>query len=506
MQNNKISRVVIVGGGTAGWVCAAALSRVLAAKNCSVTLVESDAIGTIGVGEATIPTIQSFHKMLGVSEAEFVRETQATFKLGIDFQGWGEQQSQYFHPFGQYGREFDSVSFHQYWMRAQALGETADLSEYSLCTLAAQKGKFIPSSNDPNSILSTLGYAYHFDAGLYAKFLRRYAEERGVRRIEGKVVDVSLRPADGFIDSVKLQSEQIIEGDFFIDCSGFAGLLIDKTLKVGFDDWTHLLPANRAIAVPTENVGPTKPYTQSMAHAAGWQWRIPLQHRTGNGLVYSSAFMSDDEAMSTLMSNLEGQPIADPRLLKFTTGRRKESWHKNCLAVGLAAGFMEPLESTAIHLVQTSISRLLLLFPGQEFNQADINEYNQQTEREYEFIRDFIILHYHANQRSEPLWQYCREMKVPDTLAHRIELFSNRGRIFEREEDLFKKASWLAVLRGQGINPAQYDPIADGKPEARLLAMLQEMRQVFSAGVDAMPSHDEFIAQNCRSASVANAA
>jgi len=502
MKNNKLSKVVIVGGGTAGWVCASALARVLALKDCSVTLVESDAIGTIGVGEATIPTIQTFHKMLGVKEVDFVRECQATFKLGIDFKGWGSKDSQYFHPFGQYGREFDSVSFHQYWMRANRFNDCGELDDYSLCTLAAQQGKFVPSSNDPNSILSTLGYAYHFDAGLYAKFLRRYAENKGVKRIEGKVIDVAQRQQDGFIESIKMESGQVIDGDFFIDCSGFAGLLIDKTLKVEFEDWSDLLPADRAVAVPSENVGATKPYTISMAHDAGWQWRIPLQHRTGNGLVYSSRFMSDDEASATLLANLEGEALADPRTLKFRTGRRKQSWHKNCLAVGLAAGFLEPLESTAIHLVQTSISRLLLLFPGQEFDQADINEFNAQTEREYEFIRDFIILHYHLNQRQEPMWQYCRDMTIPESLRNRMALFANRGRIFEREEDLFKKASWIAVLRGQGIEPNRYDPIADYKPSERLLAMLQEMRQLFKSGVEAMPTHDEFIAKHCKAPTV----
>lgn len=496
-MNNSMKRVVIVGGGTAGWVSAAMMARVLSLKDCSVTLVESDDIGTIGVGEATIPTIIDFHRMLGIDEADFVRETQATFKLGIEFKGWGAAESRYFHPFGTYGREFDSVSFHQYWLRAKSLTNCGDLSDYSLCGLAAEQGKFLPSSNDPKSILSNMGYAYHFDAGLYAKFLRRYSEARGVTRIEGKVVEVGQR-GDGFIECIKLASGQSVEGDFFLDCTGFAGLLIDKTFKVGFDDWSDLLPANRAVAVPSENVGATKPYTLSMAHESGWQWRIPLQHRTGNGMVYSSEFMSDDEATAKLMANLEGPALAEPRCLKFKTGRRKKSWHKNCLAVGLAAGFMEPLESTAIHLVQTSVSRLLMLFPGLDFNPADINEFNAQTEREYEFIRDFIILHYHANQRTEPLWKYCREMPVPESLTHRMALFANRGRIFEREEDLFKKASWIAVLRGQGIEPAHYDPIADYRPEARLLGMLEEMRQVFRSGVDAMPSHDEYIAQLCR--------
>jgi tryptophan halogenase len=497
-MDNSIKNVVIVGGGTAGWVTAAALARVMPPETCQVTLVESDAIGTVGVGEATIPPIQHYHQMLGLNEVEFIRCTQATFKLGIDFIGWGRQDSHYFHPFGQYGREFDSVSFHQYWLRAQTLADCGDLSDYSMCTLAARQGRFAPSNSDPGSLLSTMGYAYHFDASLYAACLREYAEVRGVNRVEGKVIDVRLDSNDGFIRSVTLASSQQVEGDFFIDCTGFAGLLIEKVMNVGFENWSHYLPADRAVAVPSANVGPARPYTQSIARSAGWQWRIPLQHRTGNGFVYCSDHISDDEATETLLSNLEGEALASPRTLSFTTGRRHHSWHKNCLAIGLSAGFLEPLESTSIHLIQTSVSRLLQLFPGKDFNPADIREFNQQTQREYEFVRDFIILHYHANQRPEPLWQYCRSMDIPQTLADRIELFKHRGRIFEREEDLFKKASWLAVLRGQGVHPEAYDPIANAKPEGRLVEMLQEMRRVFRGGVEAMPQHDEFIDQYCR--------
>jgi len=497
-MNHKINRIVIVGGGSAGWSTAAGLARVLGTEQSSITLIESDAIGIIGVGEASIPPMQAFHKTLGLNEADFVRKTQATFKLGIEFQGWGTANSRYFHPFGDYGRELDSVSFHQYWLRAQSLGMGADLAEFSLCTLAAAMGKFAPGNSDPNSILSNMGYAYHFDAGLYAKMLREYSENLGVNRHEGKITEVANRGSDGFISHVVMESGEKIEGDLFIDCSGFASLLIGKNLGVKFDDWTHLLPANRAVAVAAENRGPTAPYTMSMAHAGGWQWRIPLQHRCGNGLVYSNEFLSDDEASQTLLNNLAGPAIADPRVIKFTTGRRAESWHKNCIAIGLAAGFMEPLESTAIHLVQASISRLLQLFPGQEFNQADINEFNQQTEREYQYIRDFIILHYHANKRPEPLWQYCQNMQIPDSLTHKIELFSNRARIFEREEDLFKKASWVAVLLGQGIHPQNYDAVADRKSPERLRKIMQEMRMMLRQGAEAMPSHDEFIEQQCK--------
>ncbi|MCX2802472.1 tryptophan 7-halogenase [Microbulbifer thermotolerans] len=500
-HNNNIRHIVIAGGGTAGWSAAAALARVLAGSGSTITLVESEAIGTVGVGEATIPTIHTFHRMLGIDETEFVRATQATFKLGIEFRGWGSADNRYFHPFGHYGREFDSIPFHQYWLYGSRFEDCGNLSEYSLCTLAAERGRFLPANSDPRSILSQLGYAYHFDAGLYAKFLRNYAERLGVRRQEGQVVDVTLRKEDGAIRELVMASGQRVEGDFFIDCTGFAGLLIGGALNVGYEDWSHLLPANSAVAVPSENVGPTAPYTRSTAAAGGWQWRIPLQHRTGNGFVYSSRFLSDEQAVETLLQNLEGRALAEPRQLRFTTGRRKKFWHKNCVALGLAAGFMEPLESTAIHLVQTSISRLLLLFPGRELHPADIEEFNRQTAREYEYIRDFIILHYHANQRSEPLWQYCREMPVPETLTHRIALFRNRGRFFEREEDLFKTASWLAVLMGQGIQPQGYHPVMEGKTPQKVLGMLREMRELLRSGAEAMPTHDEFIAQNCRAPS-----
>lgn len=502
MNHNPIQKIVIVGGGTAGWVSASSLARVLPKGSYDITLVESDQIGIIGVGEATIPPIQDVHKMLGVDEADFVRSTEASFKLGIEFKNWSNKGSSYFHPFGQYGREFDSVSFHQYWLRARSLGFEGDLSEFSLGAQMAKAGKFVPSNNDPQSVLSSMGYAYHFDASLYAKFLRRIAEKMGVIRTEGKVVDVRLKPENGYIDSIVLESGQAISGDLFIDCTGFSSLLIGKTLGVEFEDWSHLLAANRAVAVPSENVGKTKPYTQSIAHAAGWQWRIPLQHRTGNGFVFSDKYLSEDEATHTLLSNLEGEPLADPRVLRFKTGRRTQAWQKNCIAVGLSAGFIEPLESTAIHLVQTMIARLLQIFPRDGFQAADIDEFNQQFCREYDMVRDFIILHYHLNQRDEPLWRDARDMEVPDSLSHKMRLFAAHGRFFERQDDLFKKASWLAVMMGQGIMPRSYDPVADRKPEAGLAQWLTGIQMAYGGAVEAMPEHDEFIAHTTNSAAV----
>jgi tryptophan halogenase len=501
--NNRIQKVVIVGGGTAGWITASALSRVLGKERVSITLIESDQISTVGVGEATIPPIRDFHRMLGLSEADFVRRTQATFKLGIEFDGWGVEGGSYFHPFGEYGRKFDSVAFHHYWMRGRSIDTgsvdgVGDLDQYSLCTVAAMAGKFAPNSSDPNSILSAIGYAYHFDASLYAQLLRDYSESLGVRRIEGMVTSVEQHADTGFIKTVTLESKDVIDGDLFIDCTGFAALLIDKTLGVEFEDWGHYLPSDRALAVQTENTGSSiLPYTKSIAHAAGWQWRIPLQHRTGNGIVYSSKYMTDEQAKAQLFEKLEGEMISEPKSIRFKTGKRRQSWNKNCIAIGLSSGFLEPLESTSIHLIQTAVSRLLTLFPGQEFDPADIDEYNNGVNQELDFIRDFIILHYHANQRPEPMWKHCREMQIPESLKHKIELFENRGRLFDDRYDLFKSASWLAVMQGQGLQARYYDPIVDCKSPERLLQLLADMRGAFAQAAAAMPSHEQFILDNC---------
>ena len=498
MDNRKIRRIVIVGGGTSGWMTASGLIALLPKDDYQITLIESDQIGTVGVGEATIPPLRLFNNELGISEAEFMRETGATFKLGIEFHNWLRQGEHYFHPFGQYGRNIDSVPFHQYWLRAKQHGDTSDLGEYSLCEVMARSNKFAPNSPDPKSVLSKAGYAYHLDAGRYANFLRKYSEKRGVNRVEGKVTDVRLREADGYIESVQLESVEVIEGDFFIDCSGFRGLLIEGALKTGYEDWSHFLPCDRALAVPSENVGPKRPYTMSLAHAAGWQWRITLQHRTGNGHVFCSKYMSEDEATAILLDNLEGEPLAEPRLLPFKTGRRKKFWNKNCVAIGLSAGFMEPLESTSIHLIQQSVAQLVNLFPGEEFNEAEIEEFNNTTIRDYELIRDFLILHYHANERTEDFWKHCQTMEIPESLQHRIALFKNRGRMFIENENLFKLDSWLAVLNGQGVTPSAYDPVIDRKDPSKVNEFLQSTKQSFIKAATAAQSHDEFVARNCR--------
>ena len=493
-------KFVIVGGGTAGWMAAAALAHALKGRVGEIELVESDEIGTVGVGEATIPPIQFLNSLLGIDEIDFVKKTQATFKLGIEFRDWTRLGHTYFHPFGQHGQTIEAVSFHHYWMRLRQHGDTSEISDYSLATVAARTGKFVIPPRDLPPELPQLSYAYHFDAGLYARYLRDYAEKRGVRRIEGKVVEVKQRAADGFIEALELEGGKRIEGDFFIDCSGFRGLLIEQTLKTGYEDWTYWLPCDRALAVPCDSVSPTTPYTRSTARKAGWQWRIPLQHRIGNGYVYSSPFISDDEAAATLLANLDGAPRAEPRLLRFTTGRRKKAWNKNVVALGLASGFMEPLESTSIHMIQTGVFRLLSLLPvvGRH-DEATVEEYNRLSKIEYEQIRDFIILHYKATEREDSeLWRYCKHMAIPDSLAHKIELFRARGRIARFDDQLFVEPSWLAVFMGQGIEPRHHDRMADVPPLADIERRLGGIRQTIAQICQGLPTHDEFIARNCR--------
>ncbi len=499
MNDRAIRKLLIVGGGTAGWMAAAALARALGERRVEIVVVESEAIGTVGVGEATIPPILHLNQLLGFDENEFIRRTRATFKLGIEFVNWSAPGSRYFHPFGRYGADIDTLPFHQYWLRFRhEQGDAAgELSDYNLPTLAALAGKFCRPSADPKNTLSNLAYAFHFDASLYAGMLRDYAEGAGVRRQEGRIARVTMHE-NGFVRGVELEGGETIEADFFIDCSGFRGLLIEQALETGYEDWTHWLPCDRAIALPCANAGPPDPFTRSTAHAAGWQWRIPLQHRTGNGHVYSSACMSDDEAETILRAGLEGEALAEPNRLRFVTGKRRKFWDRNVLALGLASGFMEPLESTSIHLIQTGLSKLLNLFPDRDFHQADIDFYNRSTAIEYERIRDFIILHYHANAKAgSPFWDHCRTMALPDTLQEKLDLWRNHGRVFRIEDELFGESSWVAVLHGQGIEPRGYDPLADAMPAEKLRATLPRIREAIARGVAAMPSHADFIARNC---------
>jgi tryptophan halogenase len=492
-----LKSIVIVGGGSAGWMTAAALAEAVG-RSCAITLVESEAIGTVGVGEATIPPIRHFNARLGIDEATFVRETQGSFKLGIEFVNWGKQGHRYFHPFGQYGAEFDSVPFYHHWMREWLEGRIeGPIDDFSMCWAMARAGKFAHPSPDRRMIQSTFDYAYHFDAGLYAAFLRRYAEARGVVRREGKVVDVALRGEDGFIDAVTLDSGERIAGEFFIDCSGFRGLLIEEALQAGYDNWQHWLPCDRAVAVPCER-GEFTPYTRSTARAAGWQWRIPLQHRTGNGYVHCSQFISEDEAARTLLDNLDGKALADPRPLSFVTGKRRKFWDKNCVAIGLSAGFMEPLESTSLHLIQYGILRLLALLPDSAMSPLLAREYNAQTSREYELIRDFLILHYKASERDDSeLWRYCAAMPIPDSLAYKIDHFRAHGMLVADGQELFANPSWIAVYLGQGITPRQAPALSRMRPGVPVAERMAQIAQAMEAAVAAMPEHGAFIARHC---------
>jgi tryptophan halogenase len=499
--HNRVRDIAIVGGGTAGWMAAAILARRLARGFGAIRVVESADIGIIGVGEATIPPIRLFNNALGVDEDEFLRKTRGTIKLGIEFRNWSKPGREYFHPFGAHGTHLEQVSLHQDWLKLRHMGDTSSFEEYSLNTVAARLGRVSAADPRDDSLSSVFAYAFHFDAALYAGYLRDYAEARGVERIEGKVVDVELRAEDGFIRALRLEDGRRLEADLFIDCSGFRGLLIEQALKTGYEDWTHWLPCDRAVAVPCESAGALTPYTRSTARTAGWQWRIPLQHRIGNGYVYCSRFIGDDEAAATLLENLDGKAQAEPRFLRFTTGRRKKFWNKNCIALGLASGFLEPLESTSIHLIQSGVTQLAAIFPDRTFDPCDADEYNRLQIEEYERVRDFIILHYKATTRDDsPLWRYCGNMNIPDALEHRINLFRSSGRVAFEDRELFVEPNWLSVFIGQGIWPRRYDPLADVVPIDAAEIQLAHLRTAIRQTAEAMPSHSGFIAEHCRAA------
>ncbi|NOZ41803.1 MAG: tryptophan 7-halogenase [Alphaproteobacteria bacterium] len=497
-QENRIRKIIIVGGGTAGWMAAAMLVKT-AGRSIEITLVESDNIGTIGVGEATIPPIQLFNDHLGLDEDDFLRETKGTFKLGIEFNDWGRQGDRYMHAFGRIGRDLGAIPFHHYWLRSLQEGRKSSLWDYSFNHKAAYANRFDRVTEIKDTPLDGLTYAFHFDATLYARYLRKFSEKLGVNRIEGKVVDVALRSEDGFIDHLTLENGTEISGDFFLDCSGFRGLLIEDALKTGYEDWSHWLPCDRAIAVPCESTKPLQPYTRSTALTAGWQWRIPLQHRTGNGHVYCSQHISDDEAAAMLLGNLDGVPLADPKFLRFNAGRRKKFWNKNCIVLGLASGFMEPLESTSIHLFQAGITRLIKIFPDKKCSQADIDEYNRQAIYEFEGIRDFIILHYHLAGRTDTaFWRDCGHMDIPETLKQKIALFRSNGRIFWDTMELFAESSWLQVMVGQGVMPEGYHALAHQVDRDQVMEYLANIRQIQDKALSALPLQDDFIAGHCR--------
>ena len=494
----KIRKIVIVGGGTAGWMTAATFAKLGAGAGHSIELIESDEIGIVGVGEATIPPITDFNRSLQIDENEFMRATQASFKLGIEFADWLRPGHSYIHPFGHYGVFMHGIYFHHFWLRHHAQGGKIPDHAFNMNVTACHANRFgwpLPGDRLP---LPPMAYAYHFDASLYAGFLRRMAEGLGVVRTEGKIVDVQQRGTDGYIESVKLQDGRVVAGDFFIDCSGFRGLLIEQTLKAGFEDWREWLPCDRAVAVPCDRVAVTTPYTRSTAREAGWQWRIPLQHRTGNGYVYCSEYISDDEATSKLLERLDGAARAAPRPLRFVAGRRKEVWKKNVVAVGLASGFLEPLESTSIHLIQSAVSKLLFMFPRDTIEQATIDKYNMLARAELEEIRDLLVLHYTATERDDtPFWRHCRAIRKPDSLQMRWDMYERNGDIIIAVADLFKEASWFAVCHGQGLRPRSWHPFADIPPDAEL-----ERRFVLMSGdvrkrVATFPTHDEYIRQHC---------
>jgi tryptophan halogenase len=497
MNEHSIRDMVIVGGGTAGWMAAAACSRLLA-NGPRITVVESDEIGTVGVGEATIPPLTAYNAMLGINEDEFLAASQGTFKLGIEFVDWGGLGERYFHPFGVHGQDFRGVAFHQLYLREARRRALADIGEWSMSTVAARLGRYARPGPDARLPLSQLAYAFHFDAGLYARFLRNYAESRGVRRVEGKIVDTALDGESGNVVSVTLADGTVIAGDLFIDCSGFRGLLIEQALDTGYEDWTHWLPCNRALAVPTTYAGQPDPFTRSTARTAGWQWRIPLQHRMGNGLVYSSAHLADDDARELLLANLEGEPLAEPRPLAFTTGRRKLAWNRNVVSLGLSSGFVEPLESTSIHLIQSGIVKLLALFPDRRFNPVERDEYNRQMKDVFEDVRDFIVLHYKATRRDDSdFWNDCRTMDVPGSLASKMELWNAKGRLFREGRELFATASWVAVMLGQGIVPAEHEPAADALDPDEIADAIDKMQLSYRRMAEHMPTHGEFIARTC---------
>ncbi|TXC71365.1 tryptophan 7-halogenase [Sphingomonas ginsenosidivorax] len=490
-------RIVIAGGGTAGWMAAATFARFLE-TGFDIDLIESDAIGTVGVGEATIPQIRLFNDALGLDEDAFLRATGGTFKLGIEFVDWHRKGSRYMHAFGDVGRDVGLLPFHQYWLRARALGLAGDLSAYSLNTQAALAERMQRGPARTAQVLPGMPYAYHFDAALYARHLRRYAETRGVNRIEGKITRVTRDGESGDVSGLVLEDGTTVSADLYIDCTGFRGLLIEEALETGYEDWTQWLPCDRAVAVPSARSAAFTPYTRSTAHAAGWQWRIPLQHRTGNGVVFSSAHMSEDEATATLLAGLDGEAMAEPRTITFRTGKRRRMWNRNVVALGLAAGFMEPLESTSIHLIQSAVSRLLTLLPGQTISEVDRAEFNRQSDFEWSRIRDFIILHYKATERDDTaFWRQCRDMAVPDTLAAKIALWQANGHIVREREELFAEVGWLQVLAGQGLVPRGHHPLADAISPSDLGEFMDMIDKLNAREVAQMPSHAAFVAQHC---------
>jgi tryptophan halogenase len=494
LSSGSISRIAIVGGGTAGWMSAAALSQVLPREHYSILLIESQEIGTVGVGEATIPPIATFNRLLGIDTKELLRETKGTMKLGIEFVNWANQGDSYYHPFGTYGPDSHNVPFHQLWRYAYSQGLAGRLENYSLNAQMAINKKFLEPQDIPNSPLASINSAFHFDASLYAQYLRKYSEQRGVRRVEAKITSASVDEDSGNISKLHLEGHADIHADFFIDCSGFRGLLIEQTLKTGYEDWSKYLPCNSAKALPTERQPQIASHTQAIAHGFGWQWRIPLQHRTGTGIVYSNAFCTDELAEETLLSNIDTKALGEPRQLRFTAGRRKKIWNKNCLSIGLASGFLEPLESTSIHLVQSALSKFISVLPHFDQFDAEMERFNYLIDREIEAIRDFIILHYKATNREDTeFWRYCKNMEIPDSLQQKIDLYKSSGQLYREGNELFSENSWLSVMEGQGIFPEKQSPFCKVIPVRDAEATLRQVEDVVANCVKTMPNHNDYI-------------
>ncbi|MBU1620996.1 MAG: tryptophan 7-halogenase [Gammaproteobacteria bacterium] len=491
-MQTPVKKLVIAGGGTAGWMAAALLKKVFG-QALDVELVESEDIGIIGVGEATIPPIQIFNQYLGLDEKEFLRETHATIKLAIKFENWRVQGESYYHTFGAPGATLGVANFQHYWLRAKELGLKESLWDFDLNYLCCEQGKF--NKIKTHNPVYDMPYAYHFDSALYGKYLRKLAEQAGVIRTEGLIEQVKQNPETGFVQALQLKNGREISGDLFIDCTGIRGLLIRKTLGVAYEHWDQYLPANSALAVPTEPFKQTLPYTRSIAHSAGWQWRIPLTHRNGNGIVYSSNYLSDDQAYQTLMSNLDSTALAEPKKISFETGRTTKQWHKNVVAIGLSSGFLEPLESTSIHLIQSAIVRLMKMFPNHEISEAQISAYNAESKDEFETIRDFIILHYHVNERNDSdFWRDMRQMSIPHRLEEKLALFKETAGIFNDANDIFRDSSWLQVMLGQGLQPADYHPAARAYSKEQLLEIMQNIRTAKQQPLQKLTGHDEFLA------------
>jgi len=493
MNSSAIKNVVIAGGGTAGWMAAAALGKLLG-KNLNITLVESDLIPTVGVGEATIPTLHIFHDLLKIKEADVMKATNATFKLGISFENWRDVNQDYIHSFGYLGQGCWAAGFQHFWVKGKQQGMVSEIGDYCPEHVASRRGKFAVVPNQDRN------YAFHLDAGLYAKFLRGIAETHGVKRVEGKINQVNQHNENGFIKSIGLDNGKIIAGDLFIDCTGFKGMLIEETLHTGYEDWSHWLPCDSAIAVQTKVTKNAVPYTRSIAHSAGWQWQIPLQNRMGNGIVFCSKHLSDEDAKATLLNNIEGDLINEPRVIKFKTGTRRKHWNKNCVAVGLSSGFIEPLESTSIHLIQQSIIRLMQNLPSKNMEQANIDDFNSKMRFEIDNIRDFIVLHYHVTQRSDSaFWRYCKNMEIPESLQQRINLFIENGNAYKTERELFGETSWIQVMIGQGLMPEHYHQIVDMMSDTELKGFLDNIKSTIARRVNSFPKHNDFIKNYCKS-------